>query len=174
MSKWFVFNLQPLTASSVSDSHRNYTKDDLWQLHNQISEWLNTNKQKTAKLQLISLKNGKGGVSWDNLHEQYPAAFLKVKLRSARDATLFKIFYSEYVFKDLNEFCEKIDLSKIILPLFRRVMPTIIANEIIGVQPMTAPVGIASSLKSQYAHSKPKNKSPFANAWEKVKKELDG
>ena len=32
-------------------------------------------------------------------------------------------------------------LNKVILPVIRRVMPTVIANEIIGVQPMTGPVG---------------------------------
>ena len=32
-------------------------------------------------------------------------------------------------------------LNKVILPIMRRVMPTVIANEIIGVQPMTGPVG---------------------------------
>ena len=31
-------------------------------------------------------------------------------------------------------------LNKVILPVIRRVMPTVIANEIIGVQPMTGPV----------------------------------
>ena len=32
-------------------------------------------------------------------------------------------------------------LNKVMLPLIRRVMPTVIANEIMGVQPMTGPVG---------------------------------
>lgn len=32
-------------------------------------------------------------------------------------------------------------LNKVMLPLIRRVMPTVIANEILGVQPMTGPVG---------------------------------
>mgnify|MGYP003346963958 FL=1 len=33
-------------------------------------------------------------------------------------------------------------LNRVILPVIRRVMPTVIANEIIGVQPMTGPVEI--------------------------------
>jgi len=32
-------------------------------------------------------------------------------------------------------------LNKVILPVIRRVMPTVIANELVGVQPMTGPVG---------------------------------
>ena len=31
-------------------------------------------------------------------------------------------------------------LNRVILPVIRRVMPTVIANEIVGVQPMTGPV----------------------------------
>jgi hypothetical protein len=32
-------------------------------------------------------------------------------------------------------------LNKVMLPLIRRVMPSVIANELVGVQPMTGPVG---------------------------------
>lgn len=42
-------------------------------------------------------------------------------------------------------------LNKVILPVIRRVMPTVIANEIIGVQPMTGPVAQIHTLRVQYA-----------------------
>ena len=45
-------------------------------------------------------------------------------------------------------------LNKVILPVIRRVMPTVIANEIIGVQPMTGPVGQIHTLRVRYAESK--------------------
>ena len=32
-------------------------------------------------------------------------------------------------------------LNRVILPVIRRVMPTVIANELVGVQPLTGPVG---------------------------------
>jgi len=44
-------------------------------------------------------------------------------------------------------------LNKVILPVIRRVMPTVIANEIIGVQPMTGPVGQIHTLRVRYADS---------------------
>lgn len=44
-------------------------------------------------------------------------------------------------------------LQKVILPVIRRVMPTVIANEIIGVQPMTGPVGQIHTLRVRYAES---------------------
>ena len=45
-------------------------------------------------------------------------------------------------------------LNKVILPVIRRVMPTVIANEIIGVQPMTGPVGQIHTLRVRYADAK--------------------
>ena len=44
-------------------------------------------------------------------------------------------------------------LNRVILPVIRRVMPTVIANELIGVQPMTGPVGQIHTLRVRYAQS---------------------
>ena len=44
-------------------------------------------------------------------------------------------------------------LNKVILPVIRRVMPTVIANEIVGVQPMQGPVGQIHTLRVRYADS---------------------
>ena len=46
-------------------------------------------------------------------------------------------------------------LNRVILPVIRRVMPTVIANEIIGVQPMTGPVAQIHTLRVRYADSTP-------------------
>lgn len=46
-------------------------------------------------------------------------------------------------------------LNKVILPVIRRVMPTVIANEIIGVQPMTGPVAQVHTLRVKYANTIP-------------------
>ena len=43
--------------------------------------------------------------------------------------------------------------NKVMLPLIRRVMPTVIANEIMGVQPMTGPVGQIHTLRVRYANT---------------------
>lgn len=48
-------------------------------------------------------------------------------------------------------------LNKVILPVIRRVMPTVIANEIIGVQPMTGPVAQIHTLRVRYADTVPAN-----------------
>ena len=42
-------------------------------------------------------------------------------------------------------------LNRVILPIIRRVMPTVIANEIVGVQPMQGPVSQIHTLRVRYA-----------------------
>jgi hypothetical protein len=44
-------------------------------------------------------------------------------------------------------------LNKVILPVIRRVMPTVIANELVGVQPMTGPVGQIHTLRVRYGET---------------------
>ena len=44
-------------------------------------------------------------------------------------------------------------LNKVMLPLIRRVMPSVIANELVGVQPMTGPVGQIHTLRVRYAET---------------------
>jgi len=44
-------------------------------------------------------------------------------------------------------------LNRVILPVIRRVMPTVIANELVGVQPMTGPVSQIHTLRVRYAQS---------------------
>lgn len=46
-------------------------------------------------------------------------------------------------------------LPKLIMPLVRRVQPGVIHNEIMGVQPMTGPIGQVSTLRVQYAQTVP-------------------
>ena len=50
-------------------------------------------------------------------------------------------------------------LNRVILPVIRRVMPTVIANELVGVQPMTGPVGQIHTLRVRYATSMNDNSS---------------
>ncbi|MAV94519.1 MAG: hypothetical protein CMA31_02390 [Euryarchaeota archaeon] len=58
-------------------------------------------------------------------------------------------------------------LNRVILPVIRRVMPTVIANELVGVQPMTGPVGQIHTLRVRYADASDGNEvgeealSPF-------------
>ena len=58
-------------------------------------------------------------------------------------------------------------LNRVILPVIRRVMPTVIANELVGVQPMTGPVGQIHTLRVRYASASDGNEvgeealSPF-------------
>ena len=48
-------------------------------------------------------------------------------------------------------------LNRVILPVIRRVMPTVIANEIVGVQPMTGPVSQIHTLRVRYSDTQNAN-----------------
>lgn len=54
-------------------------------------------------------------------------------------------------------------LNRVILPVIRRVMPTVIANEIVGVQPMTGPVSQIHTLRVRYADNMT-DTSPYATS----------
>ena len=66
--------------------------------------------------------------------------YAKLIFSSENDMTLYLLTWTEEVTYP----------KSVILPIIRRVMPTVIANEILGVQPMTGPVGSIFSLKSRY------------------------
>jgi hypothetical protein len=53
-------------------------------------------------------------------------------------------------------------LNRVILPVIRRVMPTVIANEIVGVQPMTGPVAQIHTLRVRYADTTTDSASIYA------------
>jgi hypothetical protein len=53
-------------------------------------------------------------------------------------------------------------LNRVILPVIRRVMPTVIANEIVGVQPMTGPVAQIHTLRVRYADNTTDSASNYA------------
>ena len=44
-------------------------------------------------------------------------------------------------------------LPKILIPMIRRTFPELISNEIVGVQPMSGPVGLAFALRYKYANT---------------------
>jgi len=52
--------------------------------------------------------------------------------------------------------------DRIAMPLIRRVTPATIAMELVGVQPLTGPVGIVNTLRTRYSQSVA-NGGPTAN-----------
>ncbi|CAB4133740.1 capsid vertex protein [uncultured Caudovirales phage] len=55
-------------------------------------------------------------------------------------------------------------LNRVILPVIRRVMPTVIANEIVGVQPMTGPVAQIHTLRVRYADNVTDSSGQYATS----------
>lgn len=61
--------------------------------------------------------------------------------------------------------------TPILMPMVRRVYPTLIANELLGIQPMTMPTGFIYALTNQYIGTNNNNANPNAKA---IIIELDG
>lgn len=59
-------------------------------------------------------------------------------------------------------------LNRVILPVIRRVMPTVIANELVGVQPMTGPVGQIHTLRVRYSDTSGNGTGANATAGEEA------
>lgn len=70
-----------------------------------------------------------------------------VSFRYAKHATWFKL---SWTLCDVND--EKL-FPKVILPIIRRVMPSVIAHDIAGVQPMTNALNGIASLRIRYRDS---------------------
>ena len=54
-------------------------------------------------------------------------------------------------------------LPKILIPMIRRTFPELITNEIVGVQPMSGPVGLAFALRYKYSNAKISDGSARSN-----------
>lgn len=61
--------------------------------------------------------------------------------------------------------------TPILMPMVRRVYPTLIANELLGIQPMTMPTGFIYALTNQYIGTNNNNANPNSKA---IIVELDG
>lgn len=79
---------------------------------------------------------------------------------------------SDYWFGSFPSFEEACgpDFAKVIIPVIRRVMPSIIAQDIIGVQPMTGPVDQIHTLRTKYSNSQ---KSKLDQVLENTKQYLE-
>lgn len=46
-------------------------------------------------------------------------------------------------------------INKVMMPLIKRVMPTVMAHELVGVQPLTGPSGLITTMRIRYATTSP-------------------
>lgn len=46
-------------------------------------------------------------------------------------------------------------INKVMMPLIKRVMPTVMAHELVGVQPLSGPAGIITTMRVRYATTSP-------------------
>lgn len=81
------------------------------------------------------------------------ARMMETILENTRRAVLSPNMLTESATSGSTNAANIATLNKVILPVIRRVMPTVIANEIIGVQPMQGPVAQIHTLRVRYANT---------------------
>lgn len=83
----------------------------------------------------------KNNIKIEPLHEELSFRFVNLN-----HALLFKLRMGEWIDSIRDEY------SPVILPIIRRLMPTLIAQDIIGAQPMTGPSAQIFSLRARYGN----------------------
>jgi hypothetical protein len=159
---WFTFDISPSSKYGCAGADR------LVPFRAEIEEWLVVNRRKSVKLSVVSWEEYSQEIAEPlakqsnqirqifqnalrdtrNKDEYAHASHLRVKLRSVRDATLFKMWFSDFV-------CDGVELNpggynSVVLPIIHRAMTAVIAHDIIGVQPMTGPVAQIYNLNVKY------------------------
>lgn len=127
--EWISFDVHP--------SGDNAWKSGVVAFHDKIKLWLTKNSTKSTRVKLIFRNTA---VIEDPMVDMY--GHIQVKFRSSRDAVIFKMFFNDYIFDSTS-------LKSILIRTVRQMMPSIIANQIIGVQPMTGAGSIFSSHQTQ-------------------------
>lgn len=70
---------------------------------------------------------------------------------TARNTAMLLENESRYITEAGNTLTTDVaDFKKIVMPLTRRIFPNLIANDLVSVQPMTGPVGLAYALRFKY------------------------
>lgn len=99
-----------------------------------------------------------------NTGSKYPEKFV-IRFVSKDHAMMFKLSWDCCV----PTTSDSSRLNKVLLPIIRRAMPSLLAQEIIGVQPMTGPVASLHTLNVKYPEPKPPRALPNNEAmdeWE--------
>jgi hypothetical protein len=103
MGKWISFNLSPPQVPSVGGwqfvSRRIYATD-LIALHRKILVWLKSNRTKSTRCYRMHGEDHweQGRVPSYQVVVGETNQYIRVKFRSQRDATVFKLFFAEYLF----------------------------------------------------------------------------
>jgi len=132
MSRWVKYDLRP---------SKRYEDGELHDFYQTLLKWVESSKTGRIKLKIV------GAQFFSKKKHSLPYAYkhLQIKIKNKNDIALFLMFFSDYIFEPRDH--------NVILPIIRRMMPSIIASEICGVQPMTGPTGSIFSLKARYKNN---------------------
>jgi len=131
MSRWIKYDLRP---------SKQYEDAELQDFYQTISKWIESSKTGRIKLKIVRAPYFSSIFRHSDAYRH-----IQIKIKNQNDVALFLMFFSDYIFdtRDIG----------VLLPIIRRVMPSMIASELCGVQPMTGPTGSIFSIKPRYINN---------------------
>ncbi len=154
MSKWHQFEVRQYDLRDAGVELRDLYKQTFhWLAANANGKWKVSRLRGSSKpLRIIPIRTFL-------LFTPLADDTLIVSLKKERDVTLFKLFFSDY-----RELTPEVKFQKVLISLVRRSVPTLIANSIIGVQPMTGKTSAVFALKTRYVDQNNPNNRMFGGS----------
>ena len=142
MSKWHQFDV------CKYDFPDYFTNVDLRVQFKETHRWLRDNASGKWKISIIV--GGRKSISVrDFLKTKNYDVRIIVSMKKERDVTLFKMFFDYYSSVKKSTPTQH-RMAKVLFPIIRRNLPNILANSIIGVQPITSnPFAVRQSYVDQ-------------------------
>lgn len=101
-------------------------------------------------------------VAWNKLKKGMVADIQSPSRRAITETVLEnsrRAFLAEHATTGATTAANVAIINKVMMPLIKRVMPTVMAHELVGVQPLTGPSGTITTMRIRYATNSPALKS---------------
>ena len=97
-------------------------------------------------------------VAWNKMRKGLVSDIKSASKRSITETVLEnsrREFLKEHATQGATAAANVAIINKVMMPLIKRVMPTVMAHELVGVQPLTGPSGTITTMRIRYATTSP-------------------
>ena len=101
-------------------------------------------------------------VAWNKLKKGMVSDIKSTTRRAITETVLEnsrRAFLAEHATNGATSSAHVAIINKVMMPLIKRIMPTVMAHELVGVQPLTGPAGTITTMRIRYATNSPANGS---------------
>lgn len=97
-------------------------------------------------------------VAWNKLKKGMVSDIKSASRRAITETVLEnsrRAFLAEHATSGATSAAHVAIINKVMMPLIKRIMPTVMAHELVGVQPLTGPAGTITTMRIRYATNSP-------------------